>query len=460
MGGHVSKMLDLRSRWADEEYAREQLLGGKYLELNYYNIPWVLNHIDCFVSQSRGNESVQQVYVCLDVSSNGHDDDIWEKVAQAIGNLQAFERLHISGRSREITFNHESLTEILRLPSLRFVCFSKFNFTSALCQATANALLEGTAITNLRFEECSFPAGESAAIMATGLGRNTSVTSISVDKWCDNAGALHSALAAALPSNSTLWHLALSQQDDCFPAVFLALGKNRGLETLRVHGFGSMDESLCTAIKDGLGMNETLESLELNSAHLTDDNIALWCRAFAFLRVNKALKSLLFDASSGVEKSCLSAVCIDMAASLQENTSLESLTFRKYGKKIKAEEMIAIVTALQHNTTLRTLSLNADVRLQLTDDEDKQMASLLKRNYALENIPGIDLDNEEGDTSAILQLNAAGRRYLIEDGSSISKGVEVLSRVNNEISCVFFHLLENPRLCDRRAVEMAVESEC
>jgi hypothetical protein len=57
---------------------------------------------------------------------------------------------------------------------------------------------------------------------------------------------------------------------------------------------------------------------------------------------------------------------------------------------------------------------------------------------------------------AILQLNGAGRRYLIEDGSSVSKGVEVLSRVNNEINSVFLHLLENPRLCDQRAVEMMV----
>ncbi len=58
-----------------------------------------------------------------------------------------------------------------------------------------------------------------------------------------------------------------------------------------------------------------------------------------------------------------------------------------------------------------------------------------------------------GDVGATLRLNGAGRRYLVQDGSSISKGVEVLSRVNNDINCVFLHLLENPRLCDRRAVE-------
>jgi hypothetical protein len=43
----------------------------------------------------------------------------------------------------------------------------------------------------------------------------------------------------------------------------------------------------------------------------------------------------------------------------------------------------------------------------------------------------------------------------VQDGSSISKGVDVLSGVSNDINSVFLHLLENPRLCDRSAVEMS-----
>jgi hypothetical protein len=35
----------------------------------------------------------------------------------------------------------------------------------------------------------------------------------------------------------------------------------------------------------------------------------------------------------------------------------------------------------------------------------------------------------------------------------------VLSRVNNSISCVFLHLLENPRLSDRSAVEIVSTDE-
>jgi hypothetical protein len=34
----------------------------------------------------------------------------------------------------------------------------------------------------------------------------------------------------------------------------------------------------------------------------------------------------------------------------------------------------------------------------------------------------------------------------------------VLSAVSNETSCVFLHLLENPRLCDRNAVEEASDT--
>jgi hypothetical protein len=83
------------------------------------------------------------------------------------------------------------------------------------------------------------------------------------------------------------------------------------------------------------------------------------------------------------------------------------------------------------------------------------MAALLKNNYAIERLPDIDLESEAGDVGAILRLNAAGCRYLIENGSSISKGVEVLSAVRSDINCVFLHLLENPRLCDRSAVEVA-----
>jgi hypothetical protein len=85
----------------------------------------------------------------------------------------------------------------------------------------------------------------------------------------------------------------------------------------------------------------------------------------------------------------------------------------------------------------------------------KRMATFLQKKGTLESLPGIELKNEAGNFGAILLLNAAGRRYLIEDGSYVSKGVAVLIAVRSDINCVVLHLLENARLFDRNAVEVA-----
>jgi hypothetical protein len=575
MGDSSATWHQLQQRWKDEEYARERLLDKQDLYLDEDSMIWISNHIDCFVSQSRGNVSIAEVFLSP-YTLNDDDDEVWGKVGQAVGNLQALNRIIIciphndrdnddeegdstnpaweilasilSHVQRRITLDielietdeetddsmwrvqevkalaraihghptitsyrdggnfpyesldvlysglvtlpalesirlsnsgrqarpedesalahHESLTELLRVPTLRSVCFDDFSFTRALCQATANAFVEGTAVTKLEFGGCSFSAGECAAIMANGLARNTSVSDIRV--VVPLGQGLYSALETALPLNSTLRKLSFvvnPYQDDPdlddyrdWSSIFSALENNTGLKTLIVGDFRSMDESLCAAMQNGLGTNETLESLEIKNVSLCDDNAALWSRALSFLRTNKALKSLKVGVERGVTESCLSAFCIDIVAMLQENTSLESLSIQSLQFNSKAEnEYIALVTALQDNTTLKSLNITKcyGTSLPLTRDDDKQMAKILKKNYALESLLDI---HRLGDVGAILRLNAAGRRYLIEDGSSIWKGVKVLTSVSNEINCVFLHLLENPRLCDRSAVEVASDS--
>jgi hypothetical protein len=558
MGGHVSKTWELQNPRDDEKYARG-LLASRDLYVNEDSIHWILNHIDCFVTQSRGNKSVENVHLCLHASIDGQNDEVWYKLGQAIGNLRSLKMLGFNTRHYDddqvlpnpdwgevacilsrvrqkveielycfdrwdvgeaqalarVIRGHptitsfkggnslsyesldsfysalatlpalesivlssgepqtrvedesalakpESLTELLRVPSLRSVSFSKFHFTPALCQATANALMEGTAITKLEFRGCSFSAGDCAAIIATALIRNSSVLSISVCRR--HARVLFDALAAAIPSNSTLRHLDLGKPDnddsDCLSTLLLALGKNTGIKTLSVDVGNSMDESLCTAIKEGLGTNATLESLELNLVYLHKDPTALWCRAFSFLRTNKTLKSLIVSFDKYVTD-C--AFPIDVAAMLQGDVSLESLSFHRIftgDMTMEAEGYIALVTALQHNTRLRVLALfDRSGSFRFTDDEEKQMAALLKKNYALESLPDISQGMRATDLGTILRLNEAGRRYLIEDGSSISKGVDMLSRVHNDINCVYLHLLENPRLCDRSAVEIKSTDE-
>jgi hypothetical protein len=432
---------------------------------------WDAEAVQALARGIRGHPTITSFDTCFNFPFESMDS-----LYAALATLPALESVTLSSSGRqarledESTMAHyESLTELLRAPCLRSFCFGEFSFTPALCRATANALMGGTTVTKLEFIKCTFASVECAAI-TTGLSSNTSVRSIIVH--CENAREIFVALSAALTSNSTLRHLDLRQGDnderDCLSPAFSALGQNTGLKTLIVSASTySMDEELCTAMQNGLEMNETLGSLELNNVYMFDDTAALWCRAFSFLRTNKTLKSLKISMQYGQTRSHVAAFRIDIAAMLQENTSLESLTIQSWisRAKIKFEEYFVLVTALQHNTTLKTLSLyqwrSSDTAgsLHMNDDEDKHLASLLKKNYALESLPDIDLENEARDVGAILQLNKAGRRYLVQDGSSISKGVEVLSRVNNDMNCVFLHLLENPRLCDRSAVERVTADE-
>jgi hypothetical protein len=65
-----------------------------HLSLYEDSIPWILNHIDCFVSMSRGNESVNDLYLWPH-AFHGHDEHGWDKVGQAVGNLPPLETLYI-----------------------------------------------------------------------------------------------------------------------------------------------------------------------------------------------------------------------------------------------------------------------------------------------------------------------------------------------------------------------------
>lgn len=72
----------------------------------------------------------------------------------ALATLPALKSVKLSASAPEHDTNlanPERLTELLRVPTLRGVCFEYFSFTRALCQAVANALMKGTRITKLQF---------------------------------------------------------------------------------------------------------------------------------------------------------------------------------------------------------------------------------------------------------------------------------------------------------------------
>jgi hypothetical protein len=383
-----------------------------------------------------------------------------EPWCSALVTLPSLERVHIGQRGPETEdqrdlVNLEPLKELLQAPALRFVRFSGFNFTNEICHATATALEEGSSIIDITFDGyCSFPDG-GRAIIANALKTNATVTDAQFFGYCDES--VCNTLAVVLLCNSTLQNLTLPLPDEgasgkWVSSIFLSLGMNTTLKRLSVAICDEIGDKLCAAMRSGLAKNSTLEELSLDD--VSDDDGAVMARkALSFLRTNSTLKSLTVTFVQTQESYDSASAFRLEAVKMLENTFLESLTIDSSG--IEVEELLALISALQLNTTLKTLGFQSFCYggLYLTDDEVNQLVSILMKNYGLERlVPDIPCADDR-TVKAVLRLNAAGRRYLIKDGSSISKGVDVLSAVSDEIDCVFLHLLENPSLCERRAAE-------
>jgi hypothetical protein len=227
-------------------------------------------------------------------------------------------------------------------------------------------------------------------------------------------------------------------------------GLNDDLNLMDDASLTRIDEKLSAAMRLGLERNSTLESLVLSNIKSDSNDTSMWREAVSFLRTNTTLKTLQMNFEPNVTESHATAIRMEVLAVLRDNDSLETLFM--ISNLARFDDYLVCVAAIQPNTTLKSLRLHRNF-FCADQAETKALITLLKKNYGLEELQGVY--HGAGDMHSILQLNGAGRRYLVQDGSSISKGVDVLSGVSNDINSVFLHLLENPRLCDRSAVEMS-----
>jgi hypothetical protein len=310
-------------------------------------------------------------------------------------NLESSVLEYQEGRQGEVAtlWGPESVTEFLRAPALRIVEFRFFYFTSLLCEAIATALKQGSSIISLTLHSCCFPEGGHERI-ASALEENATLTTFQIflHPFTIHQG-FYDAMAASLLSNSTLQDLAITNSEGIYPysvnisSILLALGMNKTLRKLHVSGFSSVPGSLIPALREGLGRNSTLEILEF-----------------------------------------IHNGCLDVAHATE--TSF----------------YIAVVGALQSNKTIKTLRLCYNHGTPtLNSDDVKHLTSVVKKKYGLESLPALDSDDRMEDLRSILRLKKAGRGYLLDGhGSFVSKGVDVLIAVSDDLNCVFLHLLENP----------------
>lgn len=286
--------------------------------------------------------------------------------------------------------------------------FKRFCLTSSLCQAIAKALRQGSSITSLALDQCSFPEGGILQICERGQ-EEYNIDDFSNHDMFSVFSTLYPPrtlrrIGCVSATNSTLQELSVEfgyrgrpscHMSVCASSLLLALGRNKTLRKLRMSGFSSVDGSLISALHEGLGKNSTLETLEFRCA-----------------------------------------------------------------ARVSTSFHVAAIEALQSNLnkTLKTLSISPCNPENMTDDEVNHLTSVVKKNYGLERLPFLASNVRiMRDLRCILRLNRAGRRYLLDgQGSDVSKGVDVLTfggswfpRISDDLNCVFLHLLENPSLCNR-----------
>jgi hypothetical protein len=222
---------------------------------------------------------------------------------------------------------------------------------------------------------------------------------------------------------------------------------NKALKKLTMNQHPLRDVPIYLALRDGLEKNLTLEMLHIRTE---DKSVSvLVSTLLPFLRVNKTLKVLQISCKHGNSPttSQVASSCLAIVAFARENSSLETLEICSRGC-IAPGTYIAALESVKMNITLKKLCLSP-ILASFDDGEMDHVVLLVKKNYSLAVLDeGVAELDKTGELGSFLRLNEAGRRYLIDDAGSIAKGVEVLIEVRDDLACLFYHLLENPMLCD------------
>jgi len=138
------------------------------------------------------------------------------------------------------------------------------------------------------------------------------------------------------------------------------------------------------------------------------------------------------------EKSFLSA----LISYLARNSSIKEVSFGSViseNGKFDVAELIKSVA--RQNVTIETMIFNTHF-CKLNEEDLEKLQQDVQQNYTLKRIQV----GRENPFETILKLTVAGRKYLMEDAASKAKRIEVLSNVTDNLSCLFFHLRENPIL--------------
>jgi hypothetical protein len=478
LGAHpISLRLDERSTYVPDWYALSYVLSFLRhkikLRIGYYQ-NWDEVEVQHFATAIRHNPFIKAVE-----QSGIIPTSCYYIFVNVLATLPALEGVSLSGFAhrdplKASTMISMNVQVLLKSRSLRSLAFDGCCITREIVEGVILALNgNGSTLTCLRFvDECKFlDEGPGLKDIANALRTNTSLTHFQFHAYPANfgvGGAFVDEMQQVLRVNTTLTDLDLcflhghgNGDGDSMPQIITALGDNTTLKNCKFHMDDFEDQDLSEAMRTSLERNSALECLTFGILTMPDDDdevevdnggLARLRETVSFLRINASLKSLTLVCEDTAAHD-VSYLCIDTVSALAVNTSLEYLDIEISGdESISSIDYLATLAALGSNTTLKTLRLHPKLD-SFDNNQVEELLLLIRKNYGLESLDD-GLPDPTGGVGYILRLNKVGRRYILRDPSSVSGSIGVFAGVSNDVNCVLVHMLENPRLCDRRAVQM------
>lgn len=138
---------------------------------------------------------------------------------------------------------------------------------------------------------------------------------------------------------------------------------------------------------------------------------------------------------------------VPVAQYLKTNEKIEKLALC-FDERVEDEKITCLVEALQHNTTLQSLSLlNASTmnnNAGISAQSQRALVQLTMHNMTLQEVKTRGQLSEE--MSMFLKLNRKGRRATFEGGTR-EHWVDALISSSDDLDCAFYFLAMNPSVC-------------
>lgn len=303
------------------------------------------------------------------------------------------------------------------------------------------------------------PKHRGLGTLATTLTSHKSLSTlrinISVDALAMQRQLFFNKYATGIASNTVLKHAShVSIGDECqdLDNVLSAFTTNRTLESIYVTAFPQTKLQLShfarlSALLRSSGTS-ALRSLQLRlSGDVVPDGACLELQRGL---IESGLESFLFK----VDGETLPEHFESIPLAATKNHSLKSLKLVHDGEELfTASQCLKLLRGLAGNKSLQELHVAVSKCIcgapsTINDQERTAVIDAMSQIYGLTECY-LDAVHTDGDcrkaVDNILKLNSAGRQYMIEGESSNTKtrGIEVLSKVSENLDCIYTHVREN-----------------